>query len=112
MNPPIRIREGEATQYRDVLETYDAILTRKKNWTKKTSYKKNLIECIKIIKFDKGSYNINPSEEILEFYVMRANMYIKFLEYMDCLEEGRGLDVSQLKVKDYIKKTILKKNGL
>ncbi len=31
-------------------------------------------------------------------------MYIKFLEYMDCLEEGRGLDVSQLKVKDYIKK--------
>lgn len=103
---PIRIREGEATQYRDVLETYDAILTRKK--LNKKHLIKNLIECIKIIKFDKGSYNINPSEEILEFYVMRANMYIKFLEYMDCLEEGRGLDVSQLKVKDYIKNYIEK----
>ncbi len=40
MNPPIRIREGEATQYRDVLETYDAILTRKKIEQKKHLIKK------------------------------------------------------------------------
>lgn len=101
---PIRVRNGEATQYRDVLETYDAVLTGKK--LNKKHLIKNLIECIKIIKLNKGSYNINPNNEVLEFYVIRANMYIKFLEYMGCLEEGKALDVSELKVKDNIKKYI------
>lgn len=103
---PIRISRGEAVEYRDVLETYDAILTGKK--LNKKHLIKNLIECIKIIRLSKDSYNINPKEEILEFYVMRANMYIKFLEYMGCLKEGEGLDVSELKVKDNIKNYIEK----
>jgi len=101
---PIRVRKGEATQYRDVLETYDAVLTGKK--LNKKHLIKNLIECIKIIKLNKGSYNINSNNEVLEFYVIRANMYIKFLEYMECLEEGKALNVSELKVKDNIKKYI------
>ncbi len=103
---PIRISRGEAVEYRDVLETYDAILTGKK--LNKKHLIKNLIECIKIIRLSKDSYNINPKEEILKFYVMRANMYIKFLEYMGCLKEGEGLDVSELKVKDNIKNYIEK----
>lgn len=103
---PIRTRKGEATQYRDLLETYDAILTGKK--LNKKHLIDNLIECIKIIRFSKGSYNINPNNEVLEFYVIRANMYIKFLEYMGCLKEGKGLDVSELKVKDSIKNYIEK----
>ncbi len=101
---PIRLSRGEAVEYRDVLETYDAVLTGKK--LNKKHLIKNLIECIKIIRLSKGSYNIDPEKEILEFYVMRANMYIKFLEYMDCLKEGEGLDVSELKVKDNIKNYI------
>lgn len=101
---PIRLSRGEAVEYRDVLETYDAILTGKR--LNKKHLIRNLIECIKIIRLSKDSYNIDPKKETLEFYVIRANMYIKFLEYMGCLREGEGLDVSELKVKDNIKNYI------
>lgn len=103
---PIRMRRGEATQYRDILETYDAVLTNKRLNEKHLI--KNLIEAVKVIKFSKNSYNIDPEKEILEFYILRANMYIKFLQYMGCLKEGKGLDVSQLKVKDHMKNYIEK----
>lgn len=103
---PIRIRRGEAIQYRDILETYDAVLTNKRLNEKHLI--KNLIEAIKVIIFSKNSYNIDPNKEILEFYILRANMYIKFLQYMGCLKEGKGLDVSQLKVKDHMKDYIEK----
>ncbi|MCF6464461.1 TIGR02556 family CRISPR-associated protein [Clostridium sp. Cult2] len=103
---PVRQSKGEATKYRDVLETYDAVLTGKN--LNKNHLINNLNQCVKIIRFEKQSYNINPDKERLEFFIMRANMYIKFLEYLGCLKEGKSLDVSSLNVKDHIKKYIEK----
>lgn len=103
---PIRIRRGEATQYRNILETYDAVLTGKR--LNKGHLIKNLIDGVKVIIFSKDSYSIDPKKESLEFYILNANMYIKFLEYMGCLKEGESLETSELKVKDYIKDYIEK----
>ncbi|SHI17171.1 TIGR02556 family CRISPR-associated protein [Sporanaerobacter acetigenes] len=103
---PIRLKKGEATQYRDILEIYDAILTGKS--LNKRHIINNIIECTKIIKLSKESYNINPEKEVLEFFMMRANMYIKFLEYMGCLKEGKVLDVSSLNLRDNVKNYIEK----
>ncbi|NLJ78481.1 MAG: type I-B CRISPR-associated protein Cas8b/Csh1, partial [Tissierellia bacterium] len=98
---PIRLSRGEIVEYRDLLNTYDTVLTGKT--LDKDHLIRNLIECTKIIRFAKDSYNIDPKENELEFYIIRANMYIKFLEYMCCLKGGQGMDVSELKIRDNIK---------
>lgn len=103
---PIRMSRGEVADYRDILETYDAIFTGRK--LNRNHLIKNIGECIKIIRLTKDSYNINPREEVLEFYVMTANMYISFLRYMGCLEEGDGMAVSELNIRDNIKNYIEK----
>ncbi len=104
---PIRLKDGDPTQYRDVLQTYDSILTGRKLNIKNVIG--NIIECIKIIKFEKGSYNINPNENI-DFYVIRANMYLKFLFYLGCIKGGDGMVVNELNIKDDLKNFIQKMN--
>lgn len=101
---PVRQSRNETVQYRDVLETYDAILTGRR--LNKKHLINNLNQCIRIIRFEKDSYNINSNLQPLEFFVMNANMYIKFLEYLGCLKEGKGLDVAALNVKEHIKRYI------
>lgn len=104
---PIKLnRTGDATQYRNILEIYDAVLTEGR--LDRSHLISNLIECARIIRFEKASYNINPSKQSLEFYVLTANMYLKFLEYLGCLEGGRSLDVSSLNINDNMKNYIAK----
>lgn len=103
---PIRLKSGDPTQYRDVLQTYDSILTEKRLNRKKII--RNIIQCIKIIWFDKPSYNINPNENQIEFYMMRANAYIKFLEYMGTLKGASYLEMENLNVKAELKDFIVK----
>lgn len=103
---PIRIKKGDAVQYRDVLQIYDAVLTGKKINSRHLI--RNVVDCIKVIRLSKNSYNINPDSESIEFYTLKANMYIKFLKYLGCLEEEEGVDVSTLGIKDNIKKFIEK----
>lgn len=103
---PVRLKSGDPTQYRDVLQTYDYILTEKRLNRKKII--RNIIQCIKIIWFDKPSYNINPNENQIEFYMMRANAYIKFLEYMGTLKGASYLEMENLNVKAELKDFIIK----
>lgn len=103
---PIRIKKGDAVQYRDVLQIYDAVLTGKKINSRHLI--QNVVNCIKVIRLSKNSYNINPDSESIEFYTLKANMYVKFLKYLGCLEEEEGVDVSTLGIKDNIKKFIEK----
>jgi CRISPR-associated protein Csh1 len=103
---PVRLKRGDPSQYRDVLQTYDSILTGRKLNRKNTI--KNIVECVKIIRFEKEPYNINPQENILEFYVLRANMYIKFLEHMKSIKGGINLVVENLNVKEDFKSFINK----
>lgn len=105
---PVRLSKGNPTQYRSVLQTYDSLLTGKKLNSKNVI--KNICECVKIIWFDKVSYNIEPEDNRLEFFTIRANMYIKFLEYMNCLKGGEGLAIEDLRVNDNLKSFISKMN--
>ena len=105
---PVRISEGKTVEYRDILEIYDAIFTGK-NLNKKHIIS-NLVDGLRVIRFKKGGYNITPEKNDIEFYLLEANMYIKFLEYMGCLKEGKGLDVSQLKLDESTKEFIKNMN--
>lgn len=97
---PIRLNSGDPSQFRDVLQTYDFILTGKK--LDRRHVIKNIVECVKIIRLEKPSYNIDVRKRI-EFYVIQANAYIRFLEEMKCLKEVNGLDVDNLIIKDEMK---------
>lgn len=103
---PVRLKDGDATQYKDVLSLYDAVLTSMP--LDKKHIIKNLIDCINIIRLNKVPYNINQLKESIEFCTLKGNMFIKFLEYIGCLKEVEGLDVNELKVKEDIKKYISK----
>ncbi|QSZ28278.1 TIGR02556 family CRISPR-associated protein [Aceticella autotrophica] len=105
---PVRVKKGKAVEYRDVLETYDAILTGKQ--LNKRHIIDNLIDGIRVIKFEKDTYNIDPKKKDIEFYLLEASMYIRFLEYMGCLKEEEGLDVSLLKLDENTKKFIKNMN--
>lgn len=100
---PIKLNNGSPTQYRDVLQSYDHIFTGKKLNVKHSI--ENIADCIKIIKLEKPSYNIDTKNRI-EFYMLQANGYLKFLREMNCLGEGQGVEVDTLMVKDDIKKFI------
>lgn len=103
---PIRLKNNDPSQYRDVLQTYDSILTGGR--LNKRKIIRNIIECIKIIWFEKASYNIKPETNNIEFYMIRANTYIKFLEYMKSIKGGDGLAVDNLNVKEELKSFIEK----
>lgn len=98
---PVRLKKGDSTQYRDVLQSYDSILTGRKLNVRNIIG--NIIECIRIIWFGKDSYNIAPKDNNLEFYILRANMYIKFLEYMGTLKGGSGLVLESRNIKKELK---------
>ncbi len=101
---PIKLSSGDPTQFRDVLQTYDHILTGKR--LNKRHIIKNVIDCVKIIRLDKPSYNIDTNKRI-EFYVLQANGYLKFLEEMDCIKEGCSLGIDNLMIKDEMKNFII-----
>lgn len=98
---PVKVRDGKAVEYRDILEIYGAILTGK--CLNKRHIIDNLVDGIRVIAYEKSAYNIDSEKKDIEFYLLEANMYIKFLKYMGCLKEGEGLDVSQLKVDENTK---------
>ena len=101
---PIKLSSGDPTQFRDVLQTYDHILTGKR--LNKRHIIKNVIDCVKIIRLDKPSYNIDTNKRI-EFYVLQANGYLKFLEEMDYLKEGCSLGIDNLMIKEEMKNFII-----
>lgn len=105
---PVRLNKKDPSQYRDVLQTYDSILTGGRLNRRKII--RNIIECIKIIWFQKASYNIKPEGSSIEFYMIRANAYIKFLEYMKSIKGGDGLAIEKLNVKEELK-TFIEKIG-
>lgn len=101
---PVRLSQGKCTEFKDVMDLYDAIFT-----TQKINNKRiidNLVEIARIIRLAKDGYNVRPQEESLEFFMVRANMFIKFLENLGCLEGGETLDVSTLNLNEDIKNYI------
>lgn len=100
---PIKLFNGSPVQYRDVLQTYDHILTEKR--LNKKHVIENIVECMKIIRLEKPSYNID-TKSFLEFYILQSNMYIQFLRHMNCIKEGQNLKMDNLALKEEIKSYI------
>lgn len=67
---PIRIKDGKAVKYRDILEIYDAILTGK-NLSKKHIIN-NLVDGVRIIKFKKRRLQYNSRKKIHRILSFRS----------------------------------------
>lgn len=100
---PVRLKDGSNIEYKDVMEAYDALFTCKT--MNKAHVIENAVGVFKTIRLEKTGYNINPKSN-LEFKILQSNMYIKFLQHMGCLKEGKAVDVSSMNfkqdIKDYI----------
>ena len=105
---PIRESKGEATEYRNILNIYDAILTLR------SLDRRNLINgfcrAAAIINRKQendnyGEYNISRYKTI-EGYINRTLIFLKMLEKLGCLKEGEAMDVSKLSVRDDLKEYI------
>lgn len=98
---PVRLTKGNPTRYKEVLQNYDAILTGRRMNKRKLIH--SVVDCSAIIRLKKDGYNLDPNRERLEDYMLRANMYIKFLEYLGNIKGGEQLDTSGMKIKEYYK---------
>ena len=101
---PVKLTNGDPTRYKEVLQNYDAILTRRRIDKRKVVH--SVVDCSSVIRLNKDGYNLDPKRDRLEDYIFRANMYIKFLEYLGNIKGGDQLDTSEMKIKDYYKNYI------
>ena len=101
---PIREKSNEALQYNNLLNIYDAIFSKRK--LSRDVIINNILEVTKIQYLEKQGYNVGSG--LINFTILDGNLYIKFLEYLGCLREGKTMDTSDLKVgsdiKNYIEK--------
>lgn len=98
---PIRLSQGKAVQYKDVLDVYESILVGK--ILNKKHLIDNLIHVIKINWLEKEGYNIRGTQEKLHYTILDGVFFIKFLEGLDCLKVGEGMNVRNLSLKQNIK---------
>ncbi|OFI05281.1 CRISPR-associated protein [Clostridium acetireducens DSM 10703] len=100
----IRLKSGEAMEYRNLLTLYERILT--KGSIKRESIISNILKVCKIQFFEEASFNVSTGN--MKDSIIYGNMYIRFLEELGCLRrEVSMLNVEKLlledKMKDYIK---------
>lgn len=101
---PVKVKDGEVTEYRYILNFYEDIFTSSPIDKEKLIDK--FVEAARVIMLKKEGYNID--DDGIEFYILNSNMLIKFLEKLQCLKEGNGLEVNKLNVKDDVKEYISK----
>lgn len=101
---PIRINnKGERHEYKNLLAIYDAVFTGRKLDRKVII--DNILDVINIKHYKKEGFNVSEKGSI-EMTIKGGIFYIKFLEYMGCLKEGKVMDTSELNLKDDIKNYI------
>ncbi|MFX0548654.1 TIGR02556 family CRISPR-associated protein [Hathewaya histolytica] len=104
---PIRQKSSEALEYRNLLNIYDAIFT--KRVLIKSHIISNILKCVKVQFFGKAAFNV--SKGTIENTIADGNLFIKFLEYLGCLErEENAMETDKLLVKDHIKSYIKEMN--
>ncbi|OPJ62165.1 TIGR02556 family CRISPR-associated protein [Clostridium oryzae] len=96
---PIRISDGQSTQYKRLLDRYEDILCGR-NINKKAVIE-DIIKCCKIKYFDEDGYNI--SKNSIESIIVNGELFIKFLQYLKCIKEGKAVDYSELNVNENLK---------
>ncbi|MBZ4663992.1 MAG: crispr-associated protein family [Caloramator sp.] len=105
---PIRESKGEATEYRNILNIYDAILSTRSLDRQKLI--NDFCRAAQIIFRRQGDssfkeYNISFYQRV-ETYINKTLIFTKVLEKVGCLKEGEGMDVRELSLKDDLKKYI------
>lgn len=81
---PVRLDRGKPTEYRNVLNIYDALFTERR--LPKRTIIKNINDIFKIVYLEKPGYNVQTKKENLHYVILDAVFYIKFLEFMGCLK--------------------------
>lgn len=99
---PVKLnKKGEVQDFRKLLQLYDSIFKGIK--IKKEILITNFLNMIKIHYFDKdGQFNISP-KNFFSRDIIQSHMLIKYLENINCLEEGKGMDLDSLVLDDEIK---------
>lgn len=100
---PIRLKNSEPMEYRSLLQIYDAIFN--KQPIRKYEFIKGVISCAEIQYFHEEGYNIKK-EYPIENTILAANFCIKFLQYMTCIKEEKGMDVNELRINEDMKNYI------
>lgn len=101
---PIRVKDGKALQYKELISTYEAIFLGTS--INRQSFISKILECVNIIYYSKKSYNINPDTEKMYLMILKGVLLLKFLEKLGCIEEVSSMDTSALNVKDDVKQYI------
>lgn len=98
---PVKLKQGEVQDYSRILSLYDNIF--KRGNIKKEVLITNFLNMIKIHYFDKqGTFNISPSN-FFSRNIIQSHMLIKYLEKIDCLKEGKGMELDSIILGDEIK---------
>lgn len=113
---PIRIKSGELMQYRKLLSFYESIFLKRE--IKKTVLISSITQSCKALYFkqnglnvtDRGSktFNLDDRTAALKLLgtIIDGMMFIKFLEELGCVKEGKAMDTSKLKLEEGMKKHI------
>lgn len=98
---PVKIKSGDVQDHRKLLSLYDSIFKGTK--IKKEVLITSFLDMIKIHYFNKeNQFNISP-ENYFSKNIIQSHMLIKYLENINCLEEGKGMDLDSLVLEDEIK---------
>mgnify|MGYP001627163370 CR=1 FL=1 len=107
---PIRLKNrNESTEAQRLLNIYDAIFSGKR--IARDFLIENFIKAVGVVVYGKEGYNLSKfiGNDIASM-VIRMVFVMKFLEFLDCLEVERGMDVSQLNLSDDLKSYIQQMN--
>lgn len=91
---PMKVKNGEVQDYRKILSLYDNVF--KEVNIKKEVIITNFLNMIKIHYFNKeNQFNVTP-EKFFSKNIIQSHMLIKYLEKINCLEEGSGMDLDSI----------------
>lgn len=107
---PIRLKNrNESTEAQRLLNIYDAIFSGKR--LARDFLIENFIKAVGVVVYGKEGYNLSKFiENNIASMVIRMVFVMKFLEFLDCLEVERGMDVSQMNLSDDLKSYIQQMN--
>jgi len=107
---PIRLKNiRESKEGQRLLNIYDAIFSGKR--IARDTLIENFVKAIGIVVYGKEGYNTSKfTKSDIASMVIRMVFVMKFLEFLNCLEVERGMDVAQLNLSDDLKSYIQEMN--
>ncbi|WP_276662717.1 TIGR02556 family CRISPR-associated protein [Syntrophomonas wolfei] len=98
---PIRLKQGNASSFRELLALYDALFTNRSIDKKRII--KNLAEALAICFYEKEGFNIRQKQQYINYLTLDGVFLLEFFKRMGCLKGGEGMDYRTLNLNDSIK---------